>query len=147
MKKLISLFTMIAFIVFSLSCFSTSMRLNVDAAKETEKIKILQVVTKSGESIEFSKEQPGRIYNKIIEGTAIRVTGELDKAYIQRKEKDKDGKILRIVVNIPLSEVEVIEIVDGKFDPVNTILFILGVGVVVGLIMLIGFAAGGGIMG
>jgi len=118
MKKLISLFTMVAFIVFSLSCYSTkSIRLDVDAAKENGKIEIFQVVTKSGETIEFSKEQPGRIYNDSITGTAVKVIGELEKTSIQRIEKNKNGKIL-IVVNIPLSEVEVIEIVDRKFNPV-----------------------------
>ena len=62
----------------------------------------------SGERIEFSKEQPGRIYKESIIGTDVRVTGELDKAYMKGIEKDKKGKILRVWVSIPLSEVEII---------------------------------------
>ena len=62
MKKFISIFTLVAFIVFSLSCYSTkNMRLDADAVEENGKTKILQVVLKSGGIIEFSKEQPGKV--------------------------------------------------------------------------------------
>ena len=137
-KRIISLFTIGAFIIFSLSCYSTkSMRLDVDAAKETDKIKILQVVTKSGETIEFSKEQPGRIYNDTITGTAVKANGELDKAYIKSIEKDKKGKILRMMVSIPISEVEVMTIVDKKFDLGKTFLALLATAAVVGVGLLV----------
>jgi hypothetical protein len=140
-KKFISLFTMIAFIIFSLSCYSTkSMRLDVDAAKENGKIKILQVVTKSGEIIEFSKEQPGKIYNDSITGKAVRVIGELDKAYIKRKEVDKKGEILRMMVSIPLSEVEMIGV--KKIDIDKTFLALLGTAAVAGILLWIVLAIG-----
>ena len=58
----------------------------------------------SGEIIEFSKGQPGRVYNESIEGRAVRVTGELDKAFIKGTEMDKKGKILRMTVSIPPSQ-------------------------------------------
>ncbi len=103
MRKIISLFTIVAFIVFSLSCSTTkNVRLDADAVKENGKIRVVQVAKKSGEIIEFSKEQPGRIHNGSITGRAVRITGELDKAYIKGIEKDKKGKILRIIVSIPL---------------------------------------------
>lgn len=123
MKKIIASFTMVAFIVFSLSCYSTkNIRLDSDADKENGKIKIFQVETKSGETIEFSKRQPGRIHNRSIEGRAVRVTGELDKAYIKKREEDKDRKILSFIVSIPLSEVEFLMIEETKFDLTITIL-------------------------
>ena len=76
----------------------------------------------SGERIEFSKEQPGRIYKESIIGTDVRVTGELDKAYMKGIEKDKKGKILRVWVSIPLSEVKLVRIKE-----LNTSLTILAV--------------------
>lgn len=79
MKKFISMFTMLAFIVFSLSCTITkNMRLDAANVKENERIKILQVVKKSGEIIEFSKKRPGRILNECIIGKAERVTKEIE---------------------------------------------------------------------
>ena len=135
-KRIISLFTIGAFIIFSLSCYSTkSMRLDVDAAKETGKIKILQVVTKSGETLEFSKDQPGRIYDDSITGTAVKVIGELDKAYIESKEVDKNGKILRMMVSIPLLEVEMIAA--KKFDLGKSFLALLATAAVVGVGILV----------
>ena len=77
MKKFISLFTIVAFIIFSLSC-STSikqMRIETVDVKENGKIKIMQLVTKSGEIIISSKTLPGRIYKESITGTAERVIG------------------------------------------------------------------------
>ena len=130
-KKFISIFTMVAFIVFSLSCYSTkNIRLDADTAKENGKIKILNVVTKSGETIEFSKEQPGTVHNGNISGAAIKITGDLDKAYIESKEVDKEGKILRMMVSIPLSEVDVMMIADRKFNYIKTFLcFAAAVGI------------------
>ena len=123
MKKFIALFIMVAFIVFSLSCYSTkNMRLDVDAAKKVKKGEILSVVLTSGVTIEFSKEQPGRVYNESIEGSAIRVTGELDKSYIKNREEDKDRKSLSFMVSIPLSEVEFLMIEENKLDLTITIL-------------------------
>ena len=135
-KRIISLFTIGAFIIFSLSCYSTkNIRLDTDASKENGKIKILQVVTKSGEIIEFSKDQPGRIYDDSITGTAVKVIGELDKAYIESKEVDKNGKILRMMVSIPLLEVEMIAA--KKFDLGKSFLALLATAAVVGIGILV----------
>jgi hypothetical protein len=132
-KKIIALFTMVAFIVFSLSCIATkNVRLDADAAQKVKKGGILRVVMTSGETIEFSKDQPGKIHNGSITGTAIRVTGELEKAYIEAIEKNKKGKISRAWVSIPLSEVEIVSFreVDIGASVVNTI-GILGIAVLI----------------
>ena len=121
---------MVAFIIFSLSCATTkNVRLDDISVKENGKIKILQVDTKSGETIEFSKNQPGRIYNDSITGTDVRITGELDKAYIKQIEKDKKGKILRIMVSIPLSEVEMIKIKESNTGLTFLVVGVIGVAV------------------
>jgi len=125
MKKIISLFTVVAFIIFSLSCHSTkNIKLDADAPQKVKKGDILRVVMTSGETIEFSKDQPGRIHNESITGEAVRVTGELDKAYIKSKVVDKKGKILRIRVSIPLSEVEMVRA--KMFNLGKTFLVFLG---------------------
>ena len=121
---------MVAFIIFSLSCATTkNVRLDDISVKENGKIKILQVDTKSGETIEFSKNQPGRIYNDSITGTDVRITGELDKAYIKQIEKDKKGKILRIMVSIPLSEVEMIKIKESNTGLTFLVIGVIGVAI------------------
>lgn len=92
----------------------------------------------SGERIEFSKEQPGRIYKESIIGTDVKVTGELDKAYMKGIEKDKKGKILRIMVSISLSDTEVIMIMDNKFDFTKSLVAIVGIGaLVIGFVVLV----------
>lgn len=100
MKKLISLFTMIAFFVFSLSCTITkNMRLDAAAIKENGNIKIVQVVTKSGEIIEFSKKQPGRILNESIIGIAERVTKEIeiDITDVEHNKCNEKGEVNEII--------------------------------------------------
>ena len=121
---------MVAFIIFSLSCTTTkNVRLDAVDVKENGKIKILQVDTKSGETIEFSKKQPGRIYKESILGTAVSVTGELDRAYIKGKEKDKKGEIVRIMVSIPLSEVKMIKIKESNTGLTFLVVGVIGVAV------------------
>jgi hypothetical protein len=145
-KKLISIFTMVAFIVFSLSCTTTKIViLDADAAQKAKKGGILRVVMTSREIIEFSKDQPGRIYNGSIIGRAVKVIGELDKAYIKGEEKDKEGKIMIMIVSIPISEVELVSI--KEVDTAVNILAVIGVigaGIVFFMILLHGFKRGMG---
>jgi hypothetical protein len=108
-------------------------RLDADAAEKVKKGEILRVVMTSGETIEFSKEQPGRVQNDSITGTAIRITGELDQTFIEEIEKDKNGKILRMIVSIPLSEVEMIVV--EKYDFTKSFLAALGIGAAVLLVV------------
>jgi len=137
MKKIIASFTILAFIIFSLSCTSIKQkRIETVDVKENGKITVLQMVTKSGETIIFSKKQPGRIYKESITGTAERVTGELDKAYIKEIEKDKEGKILRMIVSIPISEVELVSMKELNIGV--TIMAVIGAGV---MTLIIAFVA------
>jgi len=99
-KKIISSFTMVVFIVFSLSCYTLKKTEIETVPKEKGgKLKILKVLKSSGELIEFSKKHPGRIYKDTIMGTAIGVTKkiELDKGNVERAEKEKNGKFLIII--------------------------------------------------
>jgi hypothetical protein len=93
-KKIIALFTMVAFVGFSLSCFThKNVRVETIDAKEKGKIRILQVVNTSGEIFEFSAKHPGRIHKDRIVGTTERVARkiEIDRANIKEIRKDKTG--------------------------------------------------------
>jgi len=144
MKKFISLFTMVAFIIFSLSCTTTkNVRLDADSTEKAKKEKILSVVMTSGVTIEFSEEQPCIIQNGNIIGTTVKVIGELDQAYIKSKAVDKKGKIGRMTVSIPLSEVEMIKI--KEFELSKTLWVLLGIGAIVGIVYaVLAFSAMGG---
>lgn len=137
MKKIVALFTMGAFIIFSLSCSTTkSVRLDPDAALKVKRGEILGVVMTSGETIEFSKEEPGRIDKGSITGRAVRVTGELDREYIKGVEKDEKGKIVRTMVYIPLSEVMHVGITYKKLNIGLAILGVIGlIGIVTGVVL------------
>ena len=99
-RKIFSLFTIVAFMVFSLSCYSTKiMRLDASAAKYEKKGNIISVKNTSGEVYEFSETQPGKLSKGRIEGVAIKVTRaiEIEKANIEKEEKDNDGNFLIII--------------------------------------------------
>jgi Ca2+/Na+ antiporter len=95
-KKLVSLFTMVTFIIFSLSCYIMKKEKIETVAFKREKIAILGVVKKSGDTIEFAKENPGRIYKDSIIGTAERVTKNvvIERANIKGTRINGKGKIL-----------------------------------------------------
>lgn len=95
-KKLVSLITMVAFIVFSLSCYTMQKKkIETVAVKKREKIAILGVVKKSGDIVEFVKKNPGRISKDCIIGIAASVTEdvEIDRANIKGTNIDEKGKI------------------------------------------------------
>ena len=70
-KTTISVITLMAFLVFSFSCYSTrTSQVKSEADWHGKKGKVYMVITKSGEHIEFSKDNPGRIVGFKIEGTA-----------------------------------------------------------------------------
>ena len=98
-RKIISLFTLLAFIVFSLSCYTTKTK-NVRTAADwkREKGKILSLVKTSGEYIEFSKNGLGRIYGDEIAGTAVVLSKEVEiiRDNIKEVKKDKKGMISEI---------------------------------------------------
>ncbi len=72
MKKFITFFTLAAFIIFSMYC-STMTRMEVKTAVEKKgtDVSILGVKKTSGEYIQFSKDQPGKIRGNTIEGRDI----------------------------------------------------------------------------
>jgi hypothetical protein len=78
-KKIISLFTLLAFIVFSLSCYTWKKKeIRTVADWKGKKGKILWVIKTSGEYVEFSKDNPGRIYGDEIAGTAVGLSKEVE---------------------------------------------------------------------
>ena len=90
-RKIISLVTLMAFIIFSLSCYNIKkVRIESVKAKNRSKVKILGVFKSSGEYIEFSKEQPGKIYKESIRGTVVKLSKlkEINKADIQSIKKN-----------------------------------------------------------
>ena len=98
-KKVISIFTLLVFIIFSISCYSIRVReINTEADWPRKKARILSVVKTSGEQIEFSKDRPGRIYGDKITGTAIILSQEveIDRADIKTIGRDQKGNIVRI---------------------------------------------------
>jgi hypothetical protein len=98
-KKIISLFTLLAFVIFSVSCHITkTRRINTSADWQGKKGKILWVIKTSGEYIEFSKDNPGRIIGDKIVGKAIILSKKvvIDRANIVENKRDQNGKILKI---------------------------------------------------
>ena len=98
-RKIISLFTLLSFIVFSISCITTKTK-NVRTADDLrgKKGKIFSLVKTSGEHIEFSKRNLGRVYRDNIVGTAVVLSKkvEITQDNIKRIERDKRGMISEI---------------------------------------------------
>jgi len=98
-RKIISLFTLFAFIVFSVSCYTTRIKeVRTAADWKGKRGKILSLVKTSGEYIEFSKNSLGRIYEDKIAGTAVVLSKEIDisRDNIKEFKKDKKGMISEI---------------------------------------------------
>jgi hypothetical protein len=127
-KKIISAFTLLSFIIFSISCYTLSTKeVKTVADWQGKKIKILSVIRTSGERIDFSKDNPGQIHGDSIVGMAKRLTKEVEinrdnikviKGHKKRKSKifeivDKDGKIYRVVTGT-IREVKVIKDLTGE---------------------------------
>ena len=98
-RKIISLFTLLAFFIFSVSCYITRLKeVRTAADWKGKKGKILWVIKTSGEYIEFSKDNPGRIIGDKIVGKAIILSKKvvIDRANIEENKRDQNGKILKI---------------------------------------------------
>jgi hypothetical protein len=101
-KKFISILTLVAFIIFSISCYTIKKeRIAKEAPRKWEKARILAVMKTSGEHVEFPKGQPGRIRGYSIIGTV---------GYTQ--------------ISIPLSEVELVWV--KRVDPALTFIAVIG---------------------
>ena len=98
-RKIISLFTLLAFVIFSFSCYTTRLKEVKTAADwKGKKGKIISFVKTSGEYIEFAKDEPGKIYGDKVTGTAITLGKEvkIDRANIERIKRGPKAKILEI---------------------------------------------------
>jgi hypothetical protein len=115
-KKIISLFTLTAFVVFTFSCYSTKQeKIETVISKKGTKANILALLKKSGERIKFPKSEPGKIVGDKIVGEVVDETN---------KKKP---------VSIPISDVDLVWVKKS-----NTFLGILTVSaIVVGLAVLI----------
>jgi hypothetical protein len=126
-RKIISLFTLLAFIVFSLSCYSWKKKeIKTAADWQRKKGKILWVIKTSGEYIEFSKDNPGRIIGDKIVGKAIILSKKvvIDRANIKRIKRDrnryiskiisKDGKVYHVITGTVIKEKDKIIFTGGE---------------------------------
>ncbi len=78
-RKIISLFTLLAFIIFSISCYTTSTKeVRTVVGWKGKRMKILGVVKFSGGHIEFHKDRPVRIYKDSIVGTVRKLRKEIE---------------------------------------------------------------------
>ena len=138
-KKMTTAFTILAFFVFSTSCFhihKTVRRSTEWIARKGTIAEIVGIQTKSGEYIEFRKGHPAMILGDSVVGETLKAT-EIDKADIQKLVTDgkkkieeivtKDGKkytmistveenekIVRVMdysaVSVPLSDIQLVSI-------------------------------------
>ncbi|MEE9502718.1 MAG: hypothetical protein V3V48_11630 [Candidatus Aminicenantaceae bacterium] len=114
-RKIISVITLVAFFVFTISCAVHQVKKMAPEKAEAyskagKKVRIIGVVTISGERFDFPKKNPGTILGDKIVSTGSPVSKktwmELEKSNIQRISKDakdevvelttKDGKIHRV---------------------------------------------------
>ena len=95
-KRIITIVLLPAFCVFSMSCVTTQVRPPSALTKATPRTAILTVVTKSGETIEFRKDFPGRADHKAgaVVGSALQYI-DVAAADIDKLVRDEKGQVLR----------------------------------------------------
>ena len=152
-KKFVSLFTLVAFISFILSCYSTKISIvrNISDFKG-KNVKILGVRNTSGEYIEFNENRPGKIRNGTIEAELKRnikidianvksindykgklrgvyeiVTKDGEKYIVNRYKKFEDRIIIEGLTHysIPLNEVKMALVQIKKLNPVSSLIIIV----------------------
>ncbi len=95
-KKIVTVILLPAFCVFCMSCASnTQVKGPSDVARFSPRTAIFAVVTKSGETIEFRKTDPGRIVpgGGGVTGKALREI-DIEPADVERTIRDKNNKPL-----------------------------------------------------
>ncbi len=99
-RKTATLFTMVAFALFSTSCMT---RRTLDVRKmpvpPKENLKVLSVVKTSGDELRFPKSEPGRVRGYSVLGTAFNPTPkkvEIEGPFSLVK-RDADGNIVEVV--------------------------------------------------
>jgi len=112
-KKIVALPTMIAFVIFSISCTTINEeRVSSVPKKNPKRIKVMQVVKNSGEAINFPEEEPGRIVGENVEGTHRVEEFVLNKDEVEATKRDSKGSILEITTK----EGRTIQVVSGRRD-------------------------------
>lgn len=116
-KKIISLFTLTAFVVFTFSCYSTKKeKIETIVSRKGKMPEILAVLKKSGERIKFSKDVPVKIVEDKIVGAVMKGSYEIS-------------------VSIPISDIELVWI--RKFNKRKTLLLVLvGIPLTIGGLMI-----------
>jgi len=100
-RKIVNVFALLA-ISFSISCYTIrTEEIKTEADRQGIKVKkgkIFSVVKTSGEYIEFSKGNPGRINEDKIEGIAVimKKKVEIDLANIKKIIKHSNGSIIEV---------------------------------------------------
>ncbi len=95
-RRMVSLFLLPAFCIFSMSCASTQVKPPSDLAKATARTAVLSVIKISGENVEFRKGEPGRVDRKAgaVVGSTVQ-SFDVPAADIDNLVRDNKGKVVR----------------------------------------------------
>jgi hypothetical protein len=99
-KKIITVFTLLVFSIFSVSCSTTRLKeVRTAADWQGKKGKIFWVIKTTGEYIVFPNHNPGRIIGAKIVGKAVIPSKEIViyRFNIKKIKKDKNGNITEII--------------------------------------------------
>jgi hypothetical protein len=100
-REIIAILTLGSFIVFSFSCYSVQpIKPEMLSSPKADKIKIRKIEKTSGESIEFSASDPGRVSGNFVTGTGALTTAvefvEIASADVQTTNYYQDEKFLSV---------------------------------------------------
>jgi len=99
-KKIVSLMTIAAFLVFSQTCTLYSTKKvgpDVAAQKADKDVKVMRVLKTSGEIVEFDEKSPGYIVkNSVVGKSNIKETVEVSKENIQKIAQHDNKKIISV---------------------------------------------------
>lgn len=100
-REIIAILTLWSFIVFSFSCYSVKqIKPEMLSAPDADKIKIFKMDKTSGESIVFSKSDPGRVSGNYVAGTGTLTTAleivEIASANVQTTNYHQDENFISI---------------------------------------------------
>jgi hypothetical protein len=156
-RKPICLFLVAAFVQLTMSCYSTKNLAPEQMKQPGKSYKIVRVLKKSGETVDFDKDNPALLYgNEIrgsiwvrvkVQGTAITKEGDVYifktkdgvtyKAETYRRDEDSYVLMTKSTMSIPLSDVSLVWA--RVLNSTNTIVLAVvgGIIVVTGLVLLI----------
>jgi hypothetical protein len=103
-KEATAIVTIFAFIVFSFSCYSTkAIKVETGHKLEGKKLKIAQLQKKSGEYFEYKKAQTVQVSRNTIVGNLVLKEYVVDRSNIEKTERGKNGKIIRVTTKDGMS--------------------------------------------